>query len=145
MRQTLIIFLTAIFASILAFILPAHAQSTADKSALQAQSVISDQLSAFIEGDGVRAFSHAAPTIKQRFQTPERFMNMVEQGYGPIYRSSTYDFGRNSINGNQIVQELILTDQKGNTWQSIYVLRKQADGSLKIMGVQMRRSENSIL
>lgn len=145
MRQTLITFLTVIFASIMTFILPAHAQSTADKSALQAQTVISDQLSAFIEGDGVRAFSHAAPTIKQRFQTPERFMNMVEQGYGPIYRSSTYDFGRNLINGNQIVQELILTDQKGNTWQSIYVLMKQADGSLKIMGVQMRRSENSIL
>ncbi|MEP2946712.1 MAG: DUF4864 domain-containing protein, partial [Lentilitoribacter sp.] len=91
------------------------------------------------------AFSHAAPTIKQRFQTPERFMDMVERGYGPIYRSSTYDFGRNSAQGNQIVQELILTDKKGNTWQSIYVLMKQEDGSLKIMGVQMRRSENSIL
>lgn len=145
MRTRLITIFTVIFASLLAFTLPSKAQNTADKHALEAQSVISDQLSAFIEGDGARAFSHAAPTIKQRFQTPERFMNMVESGYGPIYRSSTYDFGRNSTNGNQIVQELILTDQKGNTWQSIYVLMKQADGSLKIMGVQMRRSANSIL
>ena len=145
MRTIFTTMLTVFFMSFSALIFPANAQDTSDNQALQAQSVISDQLSAFIAGDGDRAFSHAAPTIKQRFQTPERFMDMVERGYGPIYRSSTYDFGRNSIQGNQVMQELILTDQKGNTWQSIYVLMKQADGSLKIMGVQMRRSENSIL
>ena len=145
MKTIFVTMITVLLTSLMAFVLPVNAQGTSDNQALQAQSVISDQLSAFIAGDGDRAFSHAAPTIKQRFQTPERFMDMVERGYGPIYRSSTYDFGRNSIQGNQIMQELILTDQKGNTWQSIYVLMKQADGSLKIMGVQMRRSENSIL
>ncbi|MEP2945639.1 MAG: DUF4864 domain-containing protein [Lentilitoribacter sp.] len=145
MRTIFTTMITVFFMSFAALIFPASAQGTSDNQAMQAQSVISDQLSAFIAGDGDRAFSHAAPTIKQRFQTPERFMDMVERGYGPIYRSSTYDFGRNSIQGNQVMQELILTDQKGNTWQSIYVLMKQADGSLKIMGVQMRRSENSIL
>lgn len=142
MRTAFITKFAVFFTSLIIFVVPANAQ---DKQAIEAQTVISDQLSAFIEGDGQRAFSHAAPTIKQRFQTPERFMDMVERGYGPIYRSSTYDFGRNSAQGNQIVQELILTDKKGNTWQSIYVLMKQQDGSLKIMGVQMRRSENSIL
>ncbi|MEO9460973.1 MAG: DUF4864 domain-containing protein [Lentilitoribacter sp.] len=142
MRTAFITTLAVFFTSLIISVVPANAQ---DKQAIEAQTVISDQLSAFIEGDGQRAFSHAAPTIKQRFQTPERFMDMVERGYGPIYRSSTYDFGRNSAQGNQIVQELILTDKKGNTWQSIYVLMKQEDGSLKIMGVQMRRSENSIL
>lgn len=145
MRTIFTTMITVFFMSFAALIFPANAQGSSDNQAMQAQSVISDQLSAFIAGDGDRAFSHAAPTIKQRFQTPERFMDMVERGYGPIYRSSTYDFGRNSIQGNQVMQELILTDQKGNTWQSIYVLMKQADGSLKIMGVQMRRSENSIL
>ena len=145
MRTLFTTMITVFFMSFAALIFPASAQGNLDNQAMQAQSVISDQLSAFIAGDGDRAFSHAAPTIKQRFQTPERFMDMVERGYGPIYRSSTYDFGRNSIQGNQVMQELILTDQKGNTWQSIYVLMKQADGSLKIMGVQMRRSENSIL
>lgn len=142
MRTAFITAFAVFFTSLITLVLPANAQ---DKQAIEAQTVISDQLSAFIEGDGQRAFSHAAPTIRQRFQTPERFMDMVERGYGPIYRSSTYDFGRNSAQGNQIVQELILTDKKGNTWQSIYVLMKQQDGSLKIMGVQMRRSENSIL
>lgn len=141
-RTAFITAFAVFFTSLITFVVPANAQ---DRQAIEAQTVISDQLSAFIEGDGQRAFSHAAPTIRQRFQTPERFMDMVERGYGPIYRSSTYDFGRNSAQGNQIVQELILTDKKGNTWQSIYVLMKQQDGSLKIMGVQMRRSENSIL
>ena len=142
MRTAFITTFAVFFTSLITLVFPANAQ---DKQAIEAQTVISDQLSAFIEGDGQRAFSHAALTIRQRFQTPERFMDMVERGYGPIYRSSTYDFGRNSAQGNQIVQELILTDKKGNTWQSIYVLMKQEDGSLKIMGVQMRRSENSIL
>lgn len=139
---SLVAFICLSFSSILTI---AHAQNTSDDQAIQAQTVISDQLSAFLDGDGKRAFSHAAPTIKQRFQSPEQFMTMVERGYGPIYRSSTYDFGRHTLKGDQIVQELILSDKKGNTWQSIYVLKRQNDGTLKIMGVQMRRSENSIL
>ena len=121
------------------------AQNNPTLKSLQAQDVISDQLSAFLNGDGPRAFSHAAPSIKKIFQTPKNFMTMVEHGYGPIYRSTTYDFGRSTLNEDQIIQEIILTDQKGNTWQSIYVLKEQSDETLKIMGVQMRPSENTIL
>ena len=122
-----------------------YAQNNQSPKSQQAQRVISDQLSAFLNGDGPRAFSHAAPSIKQIFQTPKNFMTMVERGYGPIYRSTTYDFGRSTLQNDQIIQEIILTDQKGNTWQSIYVLEEQSDGSLKIIGVQMRPSANTIL
>ena len=137
--------LSAVLLSAFSFSTISIAQNNQTPKSQQAQSVIADQLSAFLNDDGPRAFSHAAPSIKQIFRTPKNFMTMVERGYGPIYRSTTYDFGRSTLNEDQIIQEIILTDQKGNTWQSIYVLKEQSDGSLKIMGVEMRPSQNTIL
>lgn len=129
----------------LGFTALSFAQNPTPSQSSEIKNIISDQLSAFLSGDGERAYSHAAPGIKKIFPTVEMFMTMVERGYGPIYRSTTYDFGRSTINDDQFFQELILTDQRGNTWQSIYSLMKQPDGAWKIMGVQMRPSKNSIL
>ncbi|MEW7007987.1 MULTISPECIES: DUF4864 domain-containing protein [unclassified Lentilitoribacter] len=127
------------------FVIGATAQNIAKSDTLEVQRVISDQLSAFIKNDGARAYSHAAPSIKKMYPNPTHFMAMVERGYGAIYRSTTYDFGRSKVENGNIYQELILTGERGNTWESIYALSKQDDGSWKIMGVQMRRSENSTL
>ena len=128
------------------FVLGAIAQNTDDTDIVEVQRVISDQLAAFLENDGERAYSHAAPGIKQRFQNSKNFMAMVERGYGAIYRSTTYDFGRSRLeeDGN-FYQELILTGEKGITWKSLYALAKQDDGSWKIIGVQIRRSEDATL
>lgn len=123
----------------------AMAQNIEKSDTIEIQRVISDQLSAFIENDGPRAYSHAAPSVKKLFPDPNYFMAMVERGYGAIYRSTTHDFGRNRVENGNIYQELILTGKRGITWESIYALSKQDDGSWKIMGVQMRRSENSTL
>lgn len=123
----------------------ASAQGITKSDTTEAQNVILDQLSAFIENDAPRAYSHAAPSIKKIFPDPNNFMAMVERGYGAIYRSTTHDFGRNRVEDGKIYQELILTGERGITWESIYALSKQDDGNWKIMGVQMRRSENSTL
>lgn len=127
------------------FVFGISAQNIEKTDEIEAQRVILDQLSAFIENDGIRAYSHAAPSIKKIFPNPEQFMAMVERGYGAIFRSTTYDFGRNRVENGNIYQELILTGERGITWESVYALSKQDDGSWKIMGVQMRRSENSTL
>ena len=143
MKNIIIVFFALLFSSFVSK--AAFAQSISPLQSEQVKDVISDQLKAFVEGDGQRAYSHATPGLQKIFPTIEGFMTMVERGYAPIYRSSTHDFGRSSIRGNQIYQELILTDQKGKTWQSIYVMEQQNDGSWKIGGVQMRRSSSSIL
>jgi len=100
------------------------------------QSVIRDQLSAFQSGDHERAFSHAAPTIRQIFRDKENFIGMVKNGYQPLYDPETFTFSRSLTQGNTMYQEVLVTDQNGKQWQAVYTL-KQVDGVWKITGVKM--------
>lgn len=104
---------------------------------LATQNVISDQLNAFKSGDLNRAYSHAAPNIKNYFNTVERFAGMVKHGYGAIFQSDSYVMGRNTIISGEIYQEVIITDPSGKQWQAVYTLRQQEDGSWKISGVKL--------
>ena len=113
------------------------AQDVAPADANDVQAVISDQLSAFKDGDIARAYSHAAPSIKGIFPTPEKFETMVQRGYGAIYQSGSHVFGRNAVRSEELYQEVIVTDQNGKQWQAVYSLKKQGDGSWKITGVKM--------
>lgn len=125
-----------------AFLLIASAASSSaeevtinDQSAVK--NVISDQISAFQETDYDRAFSHAAPSIRNSFQTTEQFMAMVKGGYDPLYDPDYYNFGRNTFLNGEIYQEVIATDRNGKQWQAVYTLKQQPDGSWKITGVKM--------
>jgi len=100
------------------------------------QSVIRDQLSAFQSGDHERAFSHAAPTIKQIFKNTDNFINMVRNGYSPLYDPDSFVFSRSLKQGDTMYQEVLVTDQSGKQWQAVYTL-KQVDGVWKITGVKM--------
>lgn len=130
---------TTLFSIFFAFA-QANAQTTEDKAI---QSVIEDQISAFQSKDYDRAFSHAAPTIKQIFKTSDRFIGMVKKGYQPLYNPDSYAFSRNLEQGGSVYQEVLVTDQNGKQWQAVYTLKKQADGSWKITGVKMEPSQGA--
>ncbi len=115
----------------------ANAEDVAIGDVAAVKDVISDQISAFRETDYDRAFSHAAPTIRNSFQTTERFMAMVRGGYAPLYDPDFYNFGRNTIINGEVYQEVIATDRNGKQWQAVYTLKQQQDGSWKITGVKM--------
>lgn len=129
----------AIFISATLILLtPAHSQTVTPDIEASTKGVIADQLSAFQDRDYDRAFSHAAPTIKQIFKTSDNFIGMVKGGYSQLYNPDSYIFGRNFNMDGTIHQEVIATDQQGKQWQAIYTLRKQEDGSWKITGVKMQ-------
>ena len=114
----------------------AHAEDT---SALNtAQRIISDQISAFLEGDDARAFSHAAPIIRQTFNSPEKFIAMVKRGYLPLFQPNTFRFTQSKIAGKTLFQELNVTGDKGGKWKAGYSLKLQEDGSWKIIGVVLK-------
>ncbi|MEM9329802.1 MAG: DUF4864 domain-containing protein [Pseudomonadota bacterium] len=115
----------------------ANAQTVTAEIETATQDVIRDQINAFQSKEYERAFSHAAPTIKQIFGTTERFIGMVKGGYSPLYNPDSYLFGRNFNLDGTIHQEVIATDQNGRQWQAIYTLKQQPDGSWKITGVKM--------
>ena len=103
----------------------------------EARSVIQDQLEAFKSGDMARAYSHAAPNIRTIFPSVESFMQMVTRGYPMVNDPADYRFGRSIQSGGALHQEVIITDRSGRLWQAIYMLQRQPDGSLKIIGVKI--------
>lgn len=104
---------------------------------LATQGVVRDQLEAFRSGDHARAYSHAAPNIRNYFNTVDRFIAMVKNGYGAIYKSDSFVMGRNTIISGEIYQEVFITDKAGKQWQAVYTLKQQADGTWQITGVKM--------
>ena len=124
MRALLLLFLALTLGG------PAHAQSDADR--LSVQSVIERQLNAFLADDAATAYSFAAPNITARFPTDEIFMEMVRQGYRPVYRPRSWSFGPIRETAGRIEQIVDIVDAEGVEWAARYVLEKQPDGSWKI-------------
>lgn len=108
----------------------------------EVRAVISEQLAAFKAGDADGAYAHAAPGIRALYPDPDQFMAMVERGYGAVYRSSMVSFGALEAEGDLLRQEVRLSDPRGAGHVATYILQRQADGTLAIAAVVMRRSND---
>src|SRR5689334_7042239 len=102
-----------------------------------AQGVILAQEQAFVHDDATAAYSYAAQAIKQIFPTPDIFMSMVQNGYAPVYRHKSFEFGESKSEGNWISQHVHIVDANGEAWEALYTLEQQADGSYKITGCSL--------
>ena len=70
----------------------AAAQTVAPADARMIRAVIEAQLDAFKHDDAARAFSYAAPGIRETFGTAQNFMEMVRTQYPVVYRPSRVEF-----------------------------------------------------
>ncbi|MET4234165.1 hypothetical protein ABIA85_007468 [Bradyrhizobium sp. LA6.10] len=102
-----------------------------------AQGVISAQEQALARDDAAAAYSYAAPAIKEIFPAPDIFMSMVQNGYAPVYRHKSFEFGERRSEGNWISQHVHIIDANGEAWEALYTLEQQADGSYKITGCSL--------
>ena len=109
---------------------PAFAFTDADRVAVQ--STIEQQLNAFLADDADAAYSLAAPNIKQIFPTQDIFMDLVRQGYQPVYRSSSHTFGELKEAAGGLEQIVDIVDASGQYWTARYTLQQQPDGTWKI-------------
>lgn len=128
---------TAFLVIALIAVLPARA----NEPLTPAQTVIENQIMAFLNDDIATAYSFAAPEIKAIFPSEEKFGAMVRKGYGPVYRPGNYAFGRarETAAGN-VIQEVLISGPDGQNWTAVYVIGRQPDGSMKIRGVSMMKS-----
>lgn len=100
------------------------------------QQIIADQIAAFRADDGTAAYGHASPTIRQIFPTADIFMSMVREGYPQVYRPQKYKFGKmgtSPVDGSP-TQHVIIVGPDGNTYEAVYTLQQQPNGSWKING-----------
>ena len=105
-----------------------------------ARAVVEAQLAAFAADDARSAFSYAAPSIREMFGTPDRFMEMVRKGYPVVYRAASVSFLSPVRVQGQLLQGVQLTDADGSLWLATYRIERQPDQSWRISGCDMQRS-----
>jgi len=119
---------------------PAAAEVSA-VDARAARAVIEAQLAAFAADDAERAFSFAAPAIRDSFGSADRFMAMVRKGYPVVYRPTSVRFLDPVLEGEALLQRVRMTDDTGAAWMVVYELQRQADRSWRIAACVAARSE----
>lgn len=100
------------------------------------EAVISDQIAAFQADDFEAAFDHASPDIRALFQTPERFGQMVRQGYPMVYRPQSLRFLERRAQGGFVLQRVMITDAEGRLHVVEYQML-QSDSGFLINGVRL--------
>ena len=107
------------------------------------QAVIQSQEEALSRDDGAAAYTFASPSIQSWYRTPETFMFMVRNGYAPVYRHRSFEFGDARILDGKIVQDVHIIDADGVPWEARYTLEPQPDGSLKISSCRLVKAVTS--
>jgi Domain of unknown function (DUF4864) len=123
----------------------ARAEPVSAADAHAARTVVSAQLAAFASDDAKRAFSYAAPSIRQMFGTPERFLAMVRAGYPAVYRAAGVTFLIPVRVEGDLVQGVHLTDGAGALWLATYRLERQPDGSWRIAGCDVQPATGKMI
>jgi Domain of unknown function (DUF4864) len=109
-----------------------------------AQGVIRAQEQAFGRDDAAAAYSYAAPAVRQIFPSEGIFMSMVQDGYAPVYRHRSFEFGEAREQGDWIAQRVHIVDENGTAWEALYTLERQADGSFKITGCTLLKAGEAV-
>ena len=128
--------LSLLIVMLLALASAARAQD-ADMPAAERQAirdVIQSQVEAFQRDDGAAAFGYASPEIQRLFGTPEVFMQMVRQGYQPVYRPRRFDFEEIVTLNGQPAQKVHVVGPDGRPVTAFYPMRRLPDGSWRIDG-----------
>ena len=92
------------------------------------ESTIQQQFDAFLQDDVTRAWSFASPNIKGIFGSPERFGQMVKNGYPMVWRPSDVRFLELREVAGGLWQRVMVTDQAGRTHVLDYQMVQTAEG-----------------
>lgn len=116
---------------------PAAVLSDADVAGVRA--AVQGQLDAFAANDATKAFSFAAPNVRNRMGTAERFMAMVRSGYPVVYRPASVDFlVPQRLSDGTVVQRVRMSDARGEAWLAVYTLQRQKNKAWRISGCDVQ-------
>jgi len=108
------------------------ALSDNDRAAIR--DVIGRQVEAFRRDDGDAAFGLASPAIQGMFGSADIFMDMVRQGYRPVYRPRAFDFREIVELDGQPTQKVEVIGPDGRPVTAFYPMTQLPDGSWRING-----------
>jgi hypothetical protein len=137
-----------VFLLAIAIVLPRLALAEDAPSTLAApdrqaiRQVIQSQLDAFQRDDAAAAYSYATPMIREKFGDAGNFMQMVKQGYTPVYRPQSVAFDKLVDTEYGPDQILRLIGPDGHAYTAHYMMQKQPDGTWMINGCYLTRAED---
>jgi len=105
-----------------------------DADAKAVRQVVEAQLAALAVDDAVKAFSYAAPNVREAVGSAEGFLAMVQRGYPVVYRPATVAFLKANGKNDDVIQRVQMVDAEGESWLAIYSLQRQKDRTWRITG-----------
>lgn len=98
------------------------------------RTVVEAQLAAFAKDDAVKAFSYAAPNVREAVGTANAFLNMVRRDYPVVYRPASVAFLKAEGKEDDVVQRVQMQDTSGNSYLAVYSLQRQKGNVWRITG-----------
>ncbi|HEY3049781.1 MAG TPA: DUF4864 domain-containing protein [Polaromonas sp.] len=98
------------------------------------RSVVQAQLAAFAKDDAHKAFSYAAPNVREAVGTAASFMAMVRSSYPMVYRPASVAFLKPEGKDDKAILRVQMTDASGDSWLAIYSLQRQKNKAWRITG-----------
>jgi hypothetical protein len=126
----------ALFSAVAHQAVAADDPTDTDRAAVQ--SVIEDQMAAFMRNDEATAYGFAAPEIKRIFPDSATFMDMVRTQYSPVFRPRYVEFGRAVGSSDTIVQPVFVVGEDGQSVVALYTLERNDDSAWLITGCVLR-------
>jgi len=126
-------------------LLVAAQSAVSPEDARAVREVIEAQIDAFRKDDAARAFSLATPGIREKFGSPENFMDMVRSSYAVVYRPASVAFEAPVAIDGQFLQPVRMTDAEGRAWLAVYPMQRQPDGSWRTNGCQLGRLSGELI
>jgi len=137
---------TALF--LLGLLLPTFVQAVDNRvsgdDASEIRAVIHRQIDAFRRDDAQSAFALVSPGVQQAFGTPERFLDAVRNDYRAVYRPASVSFLELVVMGDDVVQQVQVTDRTGSVWVAYYAMQRQRDGSWRTNGCHLVQPSRTI-
>ncbi|MES2508451.1 MAG: DUF4864 domain-containing protein [Pseudomonadota bacterium] len=114
--------------------LPVQAQSLTATDEKNVRAVVEGQLAAFAKDDAKKAFSFAAPNVREAVGDAPAFLAMVKRDYPVVYRPGSVAFLKVEGKDGEALQRVQMLDATGNSWLALYSLQRQKDKSWRITG-----------
>lgn len=122
------------FGVLLSLAVSAQDSALTEQDRTQIRAIIGKQVEAFRADDEAAAFGYASPAIQRMFGTPELFMDMVRQGYQPVYRPRVFDFREIVTLDGEPAQKVHVVGPDGRPVTAYYPMLRMPDGSWRING-----------
>ena len=98
------------------------------------RTTVEAQLAAFAKDDAVKAFSYAAPNVREAVGTADAFLTMVRRDYPMVYRPASVAFLKAEGKDGDVVQRVQMQDASGNSYLAVYSLQRQKGNVWRITG-----------